>query len=88
MKRIIVIAVVSLVALTGCGMGDKVKEPYRDAARSGAQNSDPADTITMPDGFTNIATKCDHGNRIYVSFHGDGPYASIAVVPQDPTCTR
>jgi hypothetical protein len=65
---------------------DKVTEPWKDAPRSGVTNDDPADTITMPDGFNNTATKCDHGNRIYVTYHGDNPYGSIAVVPQDPTC--
>ena len=42
----------------------------------------------MPDGFSNAATKCDHGNRVYVIYHGDNPYGTISVVPQDPTCRR
>lgn len=71
--------------LTGCS--GKYSEPFKDAPR-GTTNSGRADTVTMPDGFSNIATKCDHGNRLYAAYHGDSHYASIAVVPQDPTCAR
>lgn len=63
----------------------KMQEPFKDAER-GATNDSPADTITFPDGFSNAATKCDHGNRVYVVYHADSPYGSIAVVPNDPTC--
>lgn len=76
-------AVLVLAAgLTGCG---KMTEPYKDAER-GATNDGPADTVSFPDGFSNMATKCDHGNRLYSAFHGDNPYGAIAVVPGDPTC--
>lgn len=68
--------------LTGCA---KMSEPFKDAER-GETNDSPADTFTMPDGFSNGATKCDHGNRIYVLFHGDEAYGSIAVVQNDETC--
>lgn len=71
--------------LTGCV--DKVAEPFHDAPR-GTSNDTRADVFTMPDGFSNGATKCDHGNRLYVVFHGDSPYGAIAVVGQDPTCPR
>ncbi|RFU43227.1 hypothetical protein DZF91_02370 [Actinomadura logoneensis] len=73
----------SLGGLAGCS---KFTEPFKDAPRSGHDNGAPADLIRMPDGFSNAATKCDHGNRIYTAYHGDQAYGSIAVVPQDPTC--
>lgn len=76
-------AAVGLLALTGCA---KYSEPFKDAPRSGVSNGSPADLIRMPDGFSNAATKCDHGNRIYTAYHGDSKYGAIAVVPQDPTC--
>lgn len=76
-------AAAAALALASCGM--KASEPFRDADR-GATNSAPADVIEMPDGFSNLATKCDHGNRIYVIFKGDDLYGSIAVSPQDPSC--
>lgn len=78
--RIIVIMIAVLV-LTGC----KANEPFKDAP-TGARNNAPADTISMPDGFSNVATKCDHGNRVYVIFKSDGSYGSVAVVPDDPSC--
>lgn len=89
MKKIVVasVAALSLVGLSGCGIG-KMTEPFKDAPRSGVENGDPADLVRMPDGFSNAATKCDHGNRIYTLFHGDGAYGSIAVVPNDPTCAN
>lgn len=83
MKRaLIALSLVAALALSGC---DKMSEPFKDAPR-GDTNSGPADTITFPDGFSNASTKCDHGNRVYVVFHHDAAYGSIAVVPQDPTC--
>lgn len=85
MKRALAAAVVLTLLVSGCGA--KGKEPFKDAPRSGTSNTGPADTITMPDGFSNLATKCDHGNRIYVAFHGDQRQGvAITVVPADPTC--
>lgn len=88
-KKLILLPVVALlgVALSGCGM-QKATEPFKDAPRSGVTNEQAADTVTMPDGFSNVATKCDHGNRIYVAFHGDSLYASIFVVKDDASCAH
>ncbi|TQE33143.1 hypothetical protein [Streptomyces ipomoeae] len=74
----------SVLALTGCS---KFSEPFKDAPRSGVDNGEPADLIRMPDGFSNAASKCDGPNRIYVLYHGDNSYGSIAVVANDPRCT-
>jgi hypothetical protein len=74
---------IGALTLTGCM--DKATEPFKDAPR-GTTNNGKADVVTMPDGFSNVATKCDHGNRIYTAFHGDHTYGSITVVPADPTC--
>jgi hypothetical protein len=65
---------------------DKAAEPFKDAKRTGTTNNEPADVVTMPDGFSNMATKCDHGNRVYSAFHGDAKYGAIFVVPNDPSC--
>lgn len=74
----------ALLALTGCT--DKATEKYRDAPVQ-SRDTTSADVYSMPDGFSNVATKCDqYGNRIYVLFHGDKPYGGITVVPQDPSC--
>ena len=87
-KKIVVTSAVAVgvaAAAAGCSF-DKATEPYQDAPRTGTVNSSAADVVTGPDGFSNVSTKCDHGNRIYVAYHGDADYAAIAVVPQDPTC--
>ena len=86
MKKFLVIST-ALVATFGMSACGKMAEPFQDAERAGTNNA-PADTITFPDGFSNAATKCDNGNRVYVLFHGDNPYGGIAVVPNDPSCKR
>lgn len=48
----------------------------------GVQDDQPAEVIKFPDGFENVATKCDHyGHRVYVSTRDAPP-----VVLSDPTC--
>jgi len=92
MRRRIVVGVLIGVGLVlaGCGAvgGDKATQPWQDAPRSEIVNGSEADIVTMPDGFSNLATKCDHGNRVYVAYHSNSPYAGVAVVPQDPTCNK
>jgi predicted small lipoprotein YifL len=83
MKKLLVIPAL-LLALAACG--SKGQEPFKDAPKSDTVNSSPADIGRMPDGFSNYATKCDHGNRVYVIFKGDDNRGSIDVVPADPTC--
>ena len=79
---ILIAVIVFLVA----GCSGKYTEPYKDAPRSGVTNDDAAETITFPDGFNNLATKCDHGNRVYVTYHSDSPYGAVAVVPNAKGC--
>ena len=84
MKKIVIAAsALTLVSLVGCGT--KAAEPFQDAPR-GQNNTRPADTITFPDGFSNVASKCDGPNRVYVVFKGDLAYGSVNVVPNDPRC--
>ncbi|MFF0139733.1 hypothetical protein ACFYRN_25175 [Streptomyces sp. NPDC005227] len=81
------IALLAALSLTGCDWGDnKTSEPFKDASRSHVNNGSPMDVVRGSDGFSNVGTKCDHGNRLYVAYHGDSAYAAIAVVGQDPTC--
>lgn len=79
-----VFTIVVIVLLSGCG-ADKAQEPFKDAPR-GSTNEQPADIIQMPDGFSNVAAKCDGTNRVYVVFHGDNAYGTVAVAPNDPRC--
>ncbi|WP_372672577.1 hypothetical protein [Amycolatopsis kentuckyensis] len=64
---------------------NKYTEPFHDAPRSKAVNDAPARIVTMPDGFTNWAVKCDDGFRLYSGYHGDEAYSSGFAVP-DPAC--
>ena len=78
-------AVLALGA-TGCGQsGTKAQQPFMDAPK-GAINKQPMDIVLMSDGFSNVGTKCDGPNRVYVIFHGNDKYGSVAVAPNDPRC--
>jgi hypothetical protein len=81
------IVVVLALVLSGCDWSDKVTEPFRDAPRDRTFDN-KADVLTMPDGFSNMATKCGPGGMRYtVAYHGDSAYAAISVVA-DPTCPK
>ena len=85
-NRIIALAAGALLVGGACAGLEKSTEQFKDAPR-GDTNKAPADIITMPDGFSNIASKCDGPNRVYVIFKGDAAYGSINVVPNDPRCS-
>lgn len=89
-RGLFLLAVAAIVGLltAGCDWSDKVTEPYKDAPRTGKTYDQPADVITMPDGFSNLATKCGPaGLRYTVAYHGDDNRAAIAVTT-DPTCPK
>lgn len=83
--RIVLVGLV-LAGLTACG--DKFSQYGNDAPRTAVVNADPADIISFPDGFGNMSTKCDHGNRVYSLFHSNSNYGAIAIVPNDPSCAK
>jgi hypothetical protein len=87
-RRNTVIGVMAIVALSLAGCGDKFQEQFKDAPLGAVRNDTAMDLVNGADGFSNLGTKCDHGNRLYVAYHGDGQYAAVAVVPQDPTCAE
>lgn len=81
----VVAPLAAVLVVAGCGMGgDKATEPYQDAPRSGLDNS-PALIGTMPDGFSNFATKCIGDVRVTVVYHGDSSYGAVSTVV-DPQC--
>lgn len=89
--RVAIITGAITAALTAGGLtacGAKFTEPYKDAPRSGVDNGQAVDLIRNADGFSNLSTKCDHGNRLYVVYHGDSAYGAVAVVADDPTCAN
>jgi PBP1b-binding outer membrane lipoprotein LpoB len=79
-------AALCAAALTVAGCSNKAQQAYNDAPRTATQNDGPAQVVTMPDGFSNVASKCDGPNRVYVLFHSDGSYGSVSVVANDPRC--
>jgi len=82
---VLAITAAAAAALTLTGCSQKIQEPFRDAPVSGHQSA-PAEVIEMPDGFSNIADKCDgHGHRVYVVFHSDSSYGSVSAIA-DPAC--
>jgi hypothetical protein len=84
-KAMAAIALTAAATLTLAGCSQKMQEPFRDAPVSGHQSA-PAEVIEMPDGFSNVADKCDgHGHRVYVVFHGDSAYGAVTAI-SDPTC--
>jgi hypothetical protein len=86
--RLKVAGLVVAAALFGgaCQNGfQKITEKFRDAPR-GEVNNGAADVITMPDGFSNVSSKCDGPNRVYVVFKSNSAYGAVAVAPNDPRC--
>lgn len=76
-------ALMGVLLLTGCS--EKMKEPFRDAPLQG-RNDAPAMAFTMPDGFSNGATKClVPGIRVTTIYHGNSKYGAVTMI-QDPNC--
>jgi len=88
-KRVATTAILLTLAasLVGCAGEGKFSEQFKDAGVD-SRDTSSAEIGTMPDGFSNFATKCNNGNRVYVLFHNDNPYGGIAVVPNDTTCSE
>lgn len=90
MKKILA-AVILLVSLTACGSEWGNDAPVSTRESGNAADTIPAEIYNMPDGFSNVATKCDkYGNRMYTIYHGanlnSSPYGAVEVIPNDPSC--
>jgi len=86
-RRIAFVISAALVAFGASACMDKATEQFQDAGRTKVTDMTPADDIAMPDGVTNVFSKCVYkGDRLFVAFHADGSYASIFVVPNDTSC--
>lgn len=75
--------VLALLLAAGCSA-----EAKQDAPVS-ARNTAAAEIINMPDGFSNIASKCDGPNRVYSIYRNPEAstnFGAVAVVPNDPRC--
>lgn len=70
----------SLLCLAaGCG-GDASREDARD---SRDVDKSPPHVIAFNNKYPNVETKCDNGNRLYVTTKGND---RLHVVPNDPSC--
>ncbi len=86
--RVAVLVVAAALFGGACQSGfQKITEKFKDAPR-GETNNGPADIITMPDGFSNVSSKCDGPNRVYVVFKSNSAYGAVAVAPNDPRCRQ
>ena len=84
MRRLAFLLIPLAFVAGACGM-EKSTEVFKDAPR-GEINGDPADILRMPDGFSNVAAKCDGSTRVYVLYKGDNPYGGISSVANHPAC--
>lgn len=83
MRRIILaIAVAGALTLTGCSGDTHQDAPVTDV------NHGPARTLDFPDGFRNVAAKCDGTTMVYSLSSGstDSLSGGVAVVPNDTRC--
>lgn len=76
-KKVIIVGFATLT-LAGCA---------NDAPVS-SRDIGPAEKVNMPDHFATVATKCNHGNRIYQTSHGGNSSSAIAIVPNDESCPQ
>lgn len=84
-RGVIAAGAVVLIIATGAGCS-KFGEQFNDAPVE-KKNDRPAEVYSMPDGFANVATKCDnHGNRMYVTMQGDKAGKAVSVIANDPSC--
>lgn len=80
---IIIVALVFSSIVYGCTSYNE-KRGIRDSP-VGHKDNTPAEIINFPDKFHNVATKCNHGNRIYTHTRSAAP---PLVVANDPSCAH
>lgn len=71
--------VLGALALTGCG------DPAGSAPRGEVVEGEGR-IITFPQGYGNVAAKCDGPNMVYVAEDDDHASSTVSVVPNDARC--
>lgn len=81
--KLVIVGVFGILALAGCG-------EYGQNATKGSRDTGSADIINFPQGFRNVAHKCDGPNMVYSSSYGDSSTvtSSITVIGNDPRCKQ
>jgi hypothetical protein len=84
----IVAALAVTAALSGCGVNEYKEDRGRgDAPVSTENNDDPANIVSMPNNFANVAYKCVGPDMVYVTSRpSDSAGHGIFVVPNHPDC--
>ncbi len=83
MRRRIAVGILASALVAGGCSSYNDKRGKGDAPVASSDDS-PAQVINFPDGFANVATKCDgHGHRIYVNTRE----AAVTVI-DDAACAR
>jgi hypothetical protein len=77
----LLIGIIAAFSVAACGDNFNNQRGRGDAPVA-AKDDSAAEIINMPDLFMNLATKCNHGNRIYAHTRDAAP----VVVPNDPSC--
>jgi hypothetical protein len=79
---IILVALLLVIGLAACG-------DTKSDSDAGEVNKGSADVLAYPDGFRNVAHKCDGPNMVYSASRGgdgEGAGGAVAVAPNDPRC--
>lgn len=77
---VVLVAVWAALMMSACGA-------TKQSTGHGDINTGKADVVAFPQGFRNVAHKCDGKNMVYSASRGVGDNAgSIAVVPNDIRC--
>lgn len=85
-KKVITTVIAGILLTLSLSACSDFGEEYNDAPVKG-NNDEPALRISFPDGFGNVARKCDGPNMVYSSRNGDGGRA-IGIAPNDPRCVE
>lgn len=85
MRRITIgLTAAAIMALAACGNSTHQSSDY------GNVNHAPANVVQFPDGFRNIAYKCDGPNMVYSvsSANSDSLSGGVAIAANDPRCAK
>jgi hypothetical protein len=80
-RSVSIVAVLAVAALAGCS--EYNDDRGKGDAPVGSSDDSPAVVINFPDGFANVARKCDGPNAVYTHTREAAP----VVVANSPVCT-
>lgn len=79
-------AVLAAILVAGCDSYNSQHGRSDAPISNPGKDNRPAEVISMPDGYRNLATKCDgHGHRLYMTSTEGDKQPQIAVV-DDASC--